>query len=221
MKEFTLAVDKIRPDLPAVISFAVTTFFMEFFSAGLLSFAVLREWKESFTLGRDPDVSRVIQTDEIAQDIKPWLYLSLINLFMRLGILIFCVPIYIVTQQLMLHLPLLGVLAWLFLIILGIFLLSVRSMFVHWYSLLYVDQYFTEVDSFKAGWAHLKRFSLPILQFSLLENILFFSSWLVPCLGPILLHRPITQYARLISYEEHRETLLHAAKEDGLQLVKH
>ena len=220
MKEFTMAVEKIRENIPAVMSFAVVTFCMEFFSLGLLSFCVLREWKEAFASGRDPDVSTIIQKDLIVQDIKPWLYRSLMVFSIRFAMFLFLLPVYLVTNHLTQHIFLVGLVAWLCLLLLGLFLLSVQAMFVHWYSLLYIDGYFSEIDSFKATWCHLKRFSFTILQFSVLEHVLLFASWIVPCLGPVLIHRPIVMVAKFISYEEHRENLLHIAKEAGLELVR-
>ena len=119
MKNFTLAVEKIQQDMPSIISFAIITFFMELLSLGLLSFSVLREWKNSLIDGRDPDVARIIQKEVIIEDIKPWLYRSLMIWSIRFLMVILLLPMYMVSHYLMVKIPLLGVFAWLSLILLG------------------------------------------------------------------------------------------------------
>ena len=238
MKAFLKTLTFLQHHLVAWFPFLVASFVIECLTVRILSTQVLREIKKGVISGQAPQFQDIFTNIPFDTDIKTWGFWLGYKTFARFLMCIVLVPLYLVSDTLWQYVGFVGFFSWVLFLALTVCLLAIESFFSHWCRNLIIDGYFTKKDSFSANWVHVKVQPRSVLEFCLVDGVLYLPTLflfliIVRTFGffalqtflslPLfllfsMLPHIVGNIAKAISYEENREAILFLSKKAELNL---
>ena len=216
MQNYLKSLQFFQENIVTWIAFFVLSFFLDVFSIGLLSFAILRETKRAWLAKDNPNISSVWKEVPWETDILAWGWHLGIRCIVRIVAVIFLWPVYSTASGLWSWVPILGFFAFIALFFLVIIFCTLESIVTHWLVLLHIDGFSSPKEAWKVNWAYVQKMSRDVSEFCLVENCLHIP-FLFSCVMPAVLSRPIVLMARLMAYEQEREHLYALASKEGVE----